>query len=84
MSFLEKDEILALFVNTMTPANKYSLPNSKKFRQPIQIQLYQKQKMSSRPPVAFLESRSNFQHAQTKDGPHSLCIFETRNCERLS
>ena len=43
MSFLVISEILALFVNTRTADGKYSVRNNENLRQPIQMQLSQKQ-----------------------------------------
>ena len=30
----------------------------------------------------FLKCTSSFEHLQTKDDPHSLCVFEITYCER--
>ena len=32
---------------------------------------------------AFLEFRLNFEHFEKKYDPHSLCIFEIRDCQRF-
>ena len=50
---------------------KYSLLNREYFRQPIQIQLSQKQKTFSQFLPAFLKYRLSFEYFQKKDNPHS-------------
>ena len=75
-------KILSLFVNTCSAVDKYSLPNKEQLRQPIQVQLSQKQKTF--PPLfsAFSKSKLNFEHFQEKDDPHSLFISEPTACEK--
>ena len=41
---LSISEMLGVFFNTLTADNKYSLRNRKNLRQPIQLQLFKKQK----------------------------------------
>ena len=62
-------KILGLFVNTLTAKDKYSLLNRDTLKQPIQMQLSQKQKTLSRFFSAFLKSGLNFQHFQKKMTP---------------
>ena len=54
-------KILRLFVNTLTADEKYSLINRDTLMQPIQIQLFQKQKTFSESFSAFLKSILNFE-----------------------
>ena len=60
-----------MFVNILTPDDKYFLPNKDILRQPIQRQLSQKRKTSSEFVLAFFKARLNFEHFQKKDHPHS-------------
>ena len=64
-------EILGLFVNMLTAHHKYSLQNSDNLPQPIQMQLWQKQKNFSEFFVTFLKSILNYKHFQKKDDPRS-------------
>ena len=50
--------------------------------QTIQMPLSQKQNIFSQFFSAFLESPLNFEHFQTNDDPHSLCISEISDHER--
>ena len=75
-------EILGLFVNTLTADDKYSIHNSETLWQPIQIRLSKKQQTCAQFLSFFLKSTLIFQHFETKDDPHSLCIFQITTCER--
>ena len=70
-----------MFVNTSNADDKYSLRNTKKLPQPIQLQLSKKQKNFSQFFSAYLKSISNIEHFETKDEPHGLCIFTIRDCK---
>ena len=59
-------KISALFLNTLTDDDKYSLPYGDILTQPIQILLSQKQKTFSQFRSAFLKSTLNFEHFQKK------------------
>ena len=74
-------KILSLFVNILSGADKYSLPNREYLTQPIQVQLSQKQKTFPSFFSAFPKSNLNFEHFQKKDASHSLFISEPRVCE---
>ena len=63
-------KILRLFINTLTVDDKYYLLNRDNLTQPIQMQLYQKQKTFSEFFFAFLKSILNFKHLPKKDDPH--------------
>ena len=60
-----------MFVNTLTGDDKHYLLNRDNLTQPIQMQLYQKQKTFSEFFFAFLKSILNFKHLPKKDDPHS-------------
>ena len=47
------------------------------------MQLSKKQKKNSPYFALSLKFTSNFEHFEKDDDPHSLCIFETTDCERL-
>ena len=68
--------MLRLFVNKLTPDDKYSLVNRDKVKQPIQILLSEKEKSFSQFFSSFLKSTLNFQHFRKKDHTHSRCISE--------
>ena len=76
-------EILGLFVNTLTADNKYFLLNRWNLPEPIQMQLYKKQKTFCQLLSAFLKSRSNFKRFEKNDDLPNLCISEITDCERL-
>ena len=60
MSLLVIGQILGLFVNTLTPDDKYSLRNSEFLLQTIEMQLSKKQKTFSQFFANFLKITSNF------------------------
>ena len=64
-------KVSRIFVNILTANDKYSLLNRYNFRQPIQMQISQKQKPFSELVSAFLKSILNFESFQKKDDPHS-------------
>ena len=64
-------KILGLFVNILTADRNSFLLNKDHFRQQIQMQLSQKQNLFSQFVSAFFKSRSNFEHFQKNDDPHS-------------
>ena len=71
-SLLVIHKILRLFANTLTVDDKHYLLNRDNLRQPIQMQLYQKQKQISEFFFfQFLKSILNFKHMPKKDDPHS-------------
>ena len=63
--------ILRLFVNTLTVNDKHYVFNRDNLPQPIQMQLSQKQKTFSEFFFAFLKSILNFKHLPKKDDPRS-------------
>ena len=64
-------KILRLFVNTVTVNDKHYQLNRDNLRQPIQMQLSQKQKTFSEFFFAFLKSILNYKHLPKKDDPRS-------------
>ena len=50
---------------------KYSLLYRGNLKEPIQLQLSQKQNLFSQFVAAILKSRLNFEHSQKRDNPHS-------------
>ena len=70
MSLLVIDKIVRLFVNTLPADEKHYLLNRDNLTQPIEIELYQKEKTISEFFLAFLKSILNFNICQKND-PHS-------------
>ena len=60
-----------MFVNKLTPDDKYSLLNRDNLTQPIGTQLFQKEKPCSEFFLAFPKSLLNFEHFEKNDDPHS-------------
>ena len=69
-------------VNALTADDKHYLLNRDNLREPIQMQLSEKQKKFSEFIFAFLKSIFNFEHFSKKDEPHSRCISESKGCEK--
>ena len=65
------NKILRLFVNTLTADGKDYLLNRDNLAQPIQIQLFEKQKLFSEFFLAFLKSALNFKRLPKKNDRHS-------------
>ena len=76
MSALVTSEILRLFLNTLTPDNKYSRRNIQIFWQQIQTALSQKGKTLCGFFIAFLKCAQNLEHSETKEKYSSLIITE--------
>ena len=70
---------LRLFVNALTPDDKYCPLRKDKVKEPIQILLSEKEKSFSQFFSSFLKSTLNFEHFQKKDDTHSRCISEITN-----
>ena len=60
-----------MFLNILTGDDKYFLLNRENLRQPIQMQLSQKQKKFAKFVSAIFEARLNFEQFQKEDDPHS-------------
>ena len=63
--------VLTIFLNILTGDDKYFLVNRDNLRQPIQMQLSQKQKTSSEFVFVFFKFISNFEHFLKEEDPHS-------------
>ena len=75
-------EILRLFVNALTPDDKYSGSNMQNLPQQFQTLLSQKQKTFSGFLIAFLKCAWNLDNFQKKDEYPSLIISEIIDAER--
>ena len=63
--------ILRLFVNSLTVDEKHYLLTRDNLMQPIEIELYQKEKTFFEIFFAILTAIINFKHLQKKDDPYS-------------
>ena len=75
-------EILRLFVNALTAADKYSDSNMQNLPQQFQTPLSQKQKTFSSFFIAFLKCAWNLEHFRKKDEYPSLIISEIIDAAR--
>ena len=82
MSALVTSEIFRLFVNTLTPDDKYSRRNIQIFWQQIQTPLSQKGKTLCGFFIAFLKCAWNLEHSEKKEKYSSLIITEIIASER--
>ena len=64
-------KILRLFVNSLTVDEKHYLLTRDNLMQPIQIELYQKEKTFFEIFFAILTSIINFKHLRKKDDPYT-------------
>ena len=76
MSPLVTSYIFRLFVNTLTPDDKYSRRNMQNFWQQLQTPLSQKAKAFYQFFIAFLKCAWNLQHSEKKEEDPSLIITE--------
>ena len=74
---------LRLFVNTMSPVDKCSLPNKDNLMQPIHMQLSQKLKTFSALFNVFLKCRSNFEYFQKKDDLIAYLFLRLRSAKNV-
>ena len=65
------DKILRLFVNRLTVDEKHYLLNRNNLAQPIQIELFRKEKSFSEFFFLFLKSILIFKHLPKKNEPYS-------------
>ena len=82
MSALVTSEIFRLFVNTLTPDEKYSHRYMQTFRQKIRTPLSQKGKTFFRFFIEFLKCAWNLEHSEKKEEYPSLIIPEIIAFER--
>ena len=82
MSALVTSEIFRLFVNTLTPDDKYSFRYMQIFWQQLQTPLSQKGNTFCPFVIAFLKCSWNLEHSQKKEEYPSLIIAEIIASER--
>ena len=82
MSPLVTSQIFRLFVNTLTPDDKYSRRNMQTFWQQVQTLLSQKEKTFCQFLIAFLKCAWNLEHSEKKEEYPSLIITENIESER--
>ena len=82
MSALITSEIFRLFVNTLTPDDKYSRRNMQIFWERLQTHLSQKEKTFWEFFIAFLKCAWNLEHSEKKKEYPSLIITEIIASER--
>ena len=82
MSALVTSEIFRLFVNTLTPDDKYSRRNKQIFWQQFKTPLSQKGNTFCGFFIAFLKSAWNLEHSEKKENCPSLIITEIIASER--
>ena len=82
MSALVTSEIFRLFLNTLTPDDKYSRHNIQIFWQQFQTLLSQKRKAFCRFLIAFLNCAWNLEYSKKKEEYPSLIISEVIASER--
>ena len=83
MSALVASEIFRLFVNTLTPDDKYSRRNMQIFWQHIQTPLSQKGKTFCLFEIVFLKCSWNLEYSEKKEEYRSLIINEIIASERF-
>ena len=78
-------KILGFFVNKLTADDKSCLLNRDNLWEDIQMQLSRKQKNIFRVFffLVFSKSRLSSEHFQKNDDPHTLCVFELTDSEKL-
>ena len=82
MSALVTSEIFRLFVNTLSPDDKYSRRYMSIFWQQFQTALSQKKKDFFKFFIAFLKCAWNWEHSEKKEEKPSLIISEIIASER--
>ena len=81
MSALVTSEIFRLFVNTLSPDDKYSRRNIQIFWEQLQTLLSQKRDTFCQFLIAFLKCAWNLEHSEKKEEYPSLIITEIIACE---
>ena len=82
MFALVTSEIFRLFVNTLTPDDKYSRRNMQIFWQQLQTLLSQQGNTFYQFFIAFLKCAWNLEHSEKKEECHSLIMTEIIASER--
>ena len=75
-------KILRLFVTTLAADDKYSPLNRDNLKQPMQMELSQKQKSLSEFFLEFLKSILIFENFRKTDNSHSRCISVITDSEK--
>ena len=70
-------------MNTLDADEKYPVFNRENLTIPLQMQLSEKEETFSQFLAAFLKSRLNSKHFETKIDPHSFCISEFTDSENV-
>ena len=83
MSALVLDEIVGVFLNTLTSDGKYAVEGCENFQLPFQTQLSEKRKTVAQLFVPFLHSTSNSEHFERNDDCRRQCISEITDTENL-
>ena len=83
MSALVLDEIVGVFLNTLTSDGKYPVEGCENFQLPFQTQLSEKRKTVAQLFVPFLDSTSNSEHFERNDDCRSQRISEITDTENL-
>ena len=82
MSALVTSQIFRLFVNTLSPDDKYSRRNMQIFWQQIPTPLFQEENTFCRFLIAFLKCAWNLEHSEKKEEYPSLITIEIIASER--
>ena len=82
MSALVTSQIFRLFVNTLTPDDKYSRPYMQSFWQQFKTPLSQKGETFCQFFIKFLKCAWNLEHSEKKEKYPSLIITEIIASER--
>ena len=83
MSALVLDEIVGVFLNTLTSDGKYAVEGCENFQLPFQTQLSEKRKTVAQLFVPFLDSTSNSEHFERNDDCRRQRISEITDTENL-
>ena len=83
MSALVTSEIFRLFLNTLTPDDKYSRRNMQTFWQQVQAPLSQKAGSVFRFFIAFLKCAWNLEHSETKQEYPSVLLLKLLDLKEM-
>ena len=83
MSALVLDEIVGVFLNTLTSDGKYPVEGCENFQLPFQTQLSEKRKTVAQLFVPFLDSTSNSEHFERNDDCRRQSISQITDTENL-
>ena len=83
MSALVLDEIVGVFLNTLTSDGKYPVEGCENFQLPFQTQLSEKRKTVAQLFVPFLDFTSHSEHFERNDDCRRQGISEITDTENL-